>query len=254
MRQIQSLQGHCASSTHMRRRHILSQLKVHRQTKHINSTVTINSDVTWLKAHLLLDMANDDMSGEHFNESKRSLGEVAADFVDDGDCIALDGSPLCKSMVPFLEETRDVTVVTNSMALSLELMQSESLAILLPGGIIRPQATTLTGPWSEAMLKQINIKTAFVSARGMSFDKGLTEANYAEASWKRTVVEAAREVVVLLDARSWGEVAFMTFCPTKRIKYIVTDPEAPTSMVQEARDQGLEVWLAPIYGEQEYVH
>ena len=94
------------------------------------------------------------------------------------------------------------------------------------------------------MLQRVNIKTAFVGARGVTLREGLTEVSNEEAAFKRALVEAAHDVVVLVDHSKWGHVAFATFCPIGRVKLVITDAQAPEDMLKQLQSQGIDVWLA----------
>src|SRR6266566_8810866 len=55
-------------------------------------------------------------------EEKQSIGQCAAENIHDGETIILDASSTNHYMLPFLAKKRDLTVLTNSLYISKELM------------------------------------------------------------------------------------------------------------------------------------
>jgi DeoR/GlpR family transcriptional regulator of sugar metabolism len=72
---------------------------------------------------------------------------------------------------------------------------------------------------------------------------GLTDVHAEEVELKRAIVEAANEVIAVLDATKWNQVTLATFCPLERLKLIITDTQAPAQMVKQVRKLGVEVLL-----------
>ena len=67
--------------------------------------------------------------------------------------------------------------------------------------------------------------------------------NAEEVELKRAMVEAAKEVIAVLDSSKWDQVTLATFCPLQRLTRIITDKGAPTQMVKQVRELGIEVLL-----------
>jgi len=220
------------------------------------SEVTIRKDLAWLAAHGLLirthggavlaDRNPAELAfefRERLNrEEKTRIGRAAATLVQDGDSIALDASTTAMYLARFLRDRRELTVVTNGMRVAMELAGRPGITVLMPGGTVRWEAFSLVGAWGEAILRQVNIQKAFVGAKGLTLEEGLTDVNPEEVRMKRALVEAAKEVIAILDHTKWGRVAFATFCPLERVRLVITDDQAPPDLVEAVRRRGVEVW------------
>src|SRR6266566_5730739 len=223
------------------------------------SEVTIRKDLAWLEAQGLVrrthggailtaagsppsEMSLDVRERLQFEEKAR-IGQAAASYVQDGETIALDASTTALAMVPFLSSKRDLTVVTNGVRTGLELLQAPTLSVLLLGGMLRRESYSVVGMWGKSVLQQVNISKAFVGARGLTLRAGLTDVNAEEVELKRAMVEAAKEVIAVLDSSKWDQVTLATFCPLQRLTRIITDKGAPAQMVKQVRELGIEVLL-----------
>ncbi|GCE02711.1 DeoR/GlpR family DNA-binding transcription regulator [Dictyobacter aurantiacus] len=222
------------------------------------SEVTIRKDLAWLEAHHFavrthggavlatshsLEMGFDTREKLQHNEKER-IGAAAASYVLDGETIALDASTTALAMTQYLKAKRELTVVTNGLRIGMELINTPGISVLIPGGMLRHESFSLIGTWGKSVLQQVHISKAFVGARGFSPIEGLTDVNGEEVELKRAIVEAAKEVIAIVDHSKWGHLAFATFCPLERLKLIITDAKAPADMVEQVRSQGIEVWIA----------
>lgn len=75
----------------------------------------------------------------HFMRSEKlKIGKKAAEFVQDGDTVFIDASTTAEYMTEYLTEKKNITVITNNMALVMHLSEYGINAICLGGKIIEP--------------------------------------------------------------------------------------------------------------------
>ncbi|GLV58993.1 DeoR family transcriptional regulator [Dictyobacter sp. S3.2.2.5] len=222
------------------------------------STVTIRKDLTWLQERQLVVRTHGgamlarsrcaepafDIRKQLQKMEKDRIGQMAAQLVSDGDSIAIDSSTTALALTRYLLGRQELSIITNGIRASMELAGHPGISVLTPGGMLRRESFSLVGSWGAAVLQRVNIQTAFVGARGLTMCEGLTEVNSEEIAFKRAIIEAARDVVALIDHTKWGHMAFATFCDIKRLKMVVTDEWAPAQMIDQLRDAGIEVWIA----------
>jgi DeoR/GlpR family transcriptional regulator of sugar metabolism len=221
------------------------------------STVTIRHDLAELERRGRLvrihggavasDKADHELNFEYRagleHSAKRRIGKQAASLVRDGDSIFIDASTTALELARAVRNRRELTVITNSLRSALELAISPTITVIMPGGIVRREAFSLVGMWSEDMLREFNIGRAFVGARGFTLDKGLTDVHPDEVALKRAIVGISKQVVALIDHTKWDQVALASFCPVDGIACIITDRAAPRKLVEAARRRDIEVTL-----------
>lgn len=221
------------------------------------SDVTVRKDLAWLEAQGLLirthggaipaDRNPAEMAFEVRERLQRDeklrIAQAAASLVQDGDSIALDASTTAMYLARALRDRRELTVVTNGMRVAMEFAGRPGTTVLMPGGIVRWEAFSLVGNWGETILGQVHIQRAFVGAKGLTLAEGLTDVNSDEVRLKRAIVDAAKEVIAIVDHTKWGRVAFATFCPLERVRMVISDARAPAELVEAVRQRGIEVWL-----------
>ena len=155
--------------------------------------------------------------------AKQNLARWAAALVEDGDSILLDASTTVYHIAVFLQDRRNLTVVTNGIEVGRRLAQNPSNSVILLGGVLRADSTSVSGPLSERCLRDFHVKTAFVSCTGFSLDGGLTEVDIAEAHLKSRMIGAADSVVALIDSSKFGRMDLTPFAQLRDISRIFTD-------------------------------
>jgi DeoR/GlpR family transcriptional regulator of sugar metabolism len=186
---------------------------------------------------------------EHMQRAeKAAIGAVAATRVNDGECIAIDASTTGLHLARALRARgswNQLTVVTNGLRIASELAGCHGIAVVLPGGWVRWEALSVVGSIGAGVFDRINVQTAFVGAAGFTFEAGLSDATEEEAQIKRSMVEAAGEVVAIIDHTKWGHTAFATFCRTDELTSVISDRSAPEPMVSAPEARGIQISLVP---------
>jgi len=155
--------------------------------------------------------------------AKQAIAQKAVEMVSDGDSVLLDASTTVFYMASFLQDRRNLTIITNGVEVGRELARNATNTVILLGGILRPDGTAITRPSNEHLLRDLHIKTAFMSASGFSIKAGLTEIDLNEAMFKRSMVASASTLVALIDSSKFGKVDLTSFARIELISHIFTD-------------------------------
>ena len=176
--------------------------------------------------------------------AKNAIARAAARLVADGDSILLDASTTVFGMASYLQEHRNLTVITNGLEVGRELARNPTNVVVLLGGILRPDGTAVTRPVSESLIKDMHIKTAFVSSSGFSIEAGLTEVDFHEALFKRTMIEAAGFLVALIDSSKFGKIDLTPFARVERVGRLITDNHLSAQWAQKLTGVGIPYTLS----------
>ncbi|MGQ9490448.1 MAG: substrate-binding domain-containing protein [Anaerolineae bacterium] len=167
------------------------------------------------------------------SQAKEHIARRAAELVADGDAILLDASSTVYYLAQFLQNRRNLTVVTNGIEVARALARNRSNTVILLGGVLSPEGTSVTGLLSEQLLKNLHIKTAFVSCYGFSLSMGLTEVDLHEAQIKSRMIASAETVVALIDASKFGKVDLTPFARLEQISHIFTDRDLSADWIEQ---------------------
>lgn len=163
-----------------------------------------------------------DRHREHMAE-KEIIGRCAAHLVQDGDSILLDASSTIYYFAMALESRHYLRVVTNGLDVARLLAKNTTNTVILIGGILNPDGSSLTGLFSEQAIRDLHVQRAFVSASGFSVTRGLTEVHLEEAQLKKKAIESARELYALVDSTKLGHEDLTPFARPDQICCLYTD-------------------------------
>ncbi len=173
----------------------------------------------------------------HVREAeKQQIARWAAELVENGDTILLDASTTVYCMAPFLNSHRRLTIITNGIQVSLKLAQNLANSVLLLGGMLNSDGIPVTNLVSDQFLKDLHIKTAFVSCSGFKPEVGLTERDILEAQIKTKMIAAADTVVALIDSSKFGKPALVPYAHMDQIARVFTDSDLEHRWIEQLRD------------------
>jgi DeoR/GlpR family transcriptional regulator of sugar metabolism len=182
----------------------------------------------------------------HFHDhvaAKTAISRRAAELVQDGDSLLLDASSTVYYFAQALNERRRLRVVTNGIDSARLLASEASNSVILLGGVLIPEGSSVTGLLSEQIIKELHIHRAFVSCSGLSIARGLTEVHLDEAQLKRKAIESAREVIALVDSSKFGNEDLTSFARLDQIHQLFTDAGLSEEWVTRLRNAGVRLTL-----------
>lgn len=167
---------------------------------------------------------------EHENaDAKQIIAQEAVKLIRDGATVILDTSSTVTAMVPFLTGFEGLTVVTNSIKTAYLLNANGRITTYCTGGRLREHNMSLVGMTTCARLAEINADIAFLSCKGFSLERGITEASEEEAQVKKAMIGAAAKTVLLCDSTKFGRVLMNRVCGVGDLYAVVTDRPADVS-------------------------
>ncbi len=155
--------------------------------------------------------------------AKLAIAREAAVLVNDGDSIMMDASTTSYYLARMLSERQRLRVMTNGFEVARELAQNSSNTVILIGGVVNNESSSVTGLLSERIIQELHNEKAFVSCSGFSLERGMTEVHLAEAQIKRKAIESSQQVIALIDSSKFGKEDLTPFARTNQITRLITD-------------------------------
>jgi DeoR family transcriptional regulator, myo-inositol catabolism operon repressor len=176
-------------------------------------------------------------------EQKASIVKKAASYVKDGDIIFIDSGTTTIEMFEYLKD-KHITIFTNSIDLIIRAFPFEHLNVISIGGMLDPKTNSFGNPRNLDLLKDYNIKKAFMASTGISLSNGVTNASPLESELKKTIVSRSSEVYLLVDQDKFDKCGLMTYCSLSELDYIVTDTIPNGSYQKYAKENGIQLVIA----------
>ncbi|HEY1277773.1 MAG TPA: DeoR/GlpR family DNA-binding transcription regulator [Thermoleophilaceae bacterium] len=172
-------------------------------------------------------------------EEKGRIADAAVERIGDAQTVGLTGGTTTTEVARRLRERR-LTVVTNAVNIASELVVSETIRLVVTGGVARPQSYELIGPLAERTLEGLNLDVMFLGVDGVG-SAGVSTHDEVEAHTNRKMVERAARVIVVCDSSKIGSSALSSICALSEIDELITDVDAPGEQLDGLRGAGVEV-------------
>ncbi|HKF37951.1 MAG TPA: DeoR/GlpR family DNA-binding transcription regulator [Ktedonobacteraceae bacterium] len=180
---------------------------------------------------------------------KRSIGQCAAEHIHDGETIMLDASTTNHYVLPYLSRKLDLTVITNSLYISKELMalaeMNPSLTVICSGGTLFMRSHSFIGMIAEQALSQFYVDKAFIGLRGISLQHGLTSPFPEEIPIKRQMIKCAQQVFILADHTKFNLTLASLIAPLNIVHTLITDSGVSPEVVRQMSAAIPHVRVAP---------
>ena len=155
-------------------------------------------------------------------EEKHRIAEKAVSLIKPRFTIFLDGGSTVLAMTPLLITKNDITVVTNSLRVVMNLAGNGPNVILV-GGEFRRLSQTFIGPLSGLILEKLHFDIAFIGTIGLTTSTGMTTTDPREAFTKEMVIKHAGKTALLCDSSKIGKTSFVQFGKLEDIDLLLTD-------------------------------
>jgi DeoR/GlpR family transcriptional regulator of sugar metabolism len=171
--------------------------------------------------------------------AKLAIAREAAVLVNDGDSILLDASSTVYYLAKALSERRHLRVMTNGFEVAREMAQNSTNVVILIGGIVNNESSSVTGLLSERIIEELHIQKAFLSCSGFSLERGLTEVLLSEAQIKRKAIESSQQLFALVDSTKFGKEDLTSFARPEKINRLFTDQQLSSEWAERLKAVGV---------------
>ncbi len=173
-------------------------------------------------------------------EEKRRIAKRAAEYVHDNFSVFLDASTTVAEITDFLADKKNLMVATNDVHIASKLKDSANMTVTVIGGVLRRGYFTLTGMFTESLLRGMNFDCAFLGIDAVSEKGGFMLTNTEEVQIKRVVAGSSGKVVVLCDHAKFDKSSFLNVCGFPDVDAVITGDELDREVRDRYRDLGPE--------------
>lgn len=170
---------------------------------------------------------------------KRAIAAAAAELVNDGDSIIINGGTTTYAMVEFLAD-RQLDILTNSVPILTKLLTTSRSRVVVPGGTIYREQNIVLSPYESDAIEHFWGQKLFTGCFGLN-RFGIMEADPLIVQAQTKLLKRADELVVLADSRKLRQHSSMIVAPIERISTLITDSGAKPEELDAFRQIGIRV-------------
>jgi DeoR/GlpR family transcriptional regulator of sugar metabolism len=172
-------------------------------------------------------------------QKQYSIGRTEKEL-NDGDTLMTDSSTTCLTLLHYLQQKKDITIITNSISIFSTFLNSP-FHIISTGGILRSHAFALVGEPACDTLKKYYVDYAIISCKSLHLKNGIMESNEAESVVKRTMMGQAQKTILLADHTKFNKTAFIKTCDLTAIHCILTDEEPDKEWLEYLQEHQIDI-------------
>lgn len=155
--------------------------------------------------------------------AKKKIAAAVGERIKDGDRIMLDASTTALFVAKEIKHKKNITIITNSIEILLELSDIKGINVLSTGGALRMGAFSLVGYQAERMVEEFHVDIAVISCQGVDLQKGFTDSNELDAGIKKQMFASASTKIMAVDSAKFGRISFTKILGFSEIDMIATD-------------------------------
>jgi len=174
-------------------------------------------------------------------EAKQRIAELIAARISDGDYIMLDASSTALYVARYLKSKKDITLITNSIEILLELADKTDWNVLCTGGTLKPRSLSLVGSSAEKMIQSHHVDHAICSCKGLDMRLGVTDSNERDAEMKQAIFASAKRRVLVADQSKFDMCSFVRVCALEDVDTIVTECEPDARWLETLNAMNVEI-------------
>lgn len=173
---------------------------------------------------------------------KQSIGRAAAELIQSGETIILDGGTTTLEVARNLAG-KSLQVVTNSLPICNQLVSVSTIELIYLGGYLYPKTGVALGSLTIEALKQIHARRVVMGVGGIT-EAGLFNQNSLLVDTERQMLEAADELIVVADSGKFGHSELVHLCSLKQVARMVVDSGLPAEWQTRIREAGIDLVIA----------
>lgn len=181
---------------------------------------------------------------QHHGEKVR-IATAAAALIRDGETVILDSGTTTVELARCIRrlELESINVITGALNVAAILVDVPFVRLIMPGGILRRESNSLTGPMAEAALAKLQADRVYLGADGIDPEIGVMTPHLPEAELNAQMIRISRQVVVVADSSKLMRRNVSLIAKVEQLDMLITDRAAPASAVDELRRRGVDVRL-----------
>ena len=170
---------------------------------------------------------------------QQKIAELIAGMVEDGEHILLDASTTAVYIAKALKSKRNLTVVTNSIEVLIEVSDMTDWNVISLGGSLKEGFLAAIGAATIAGVKEYKVEKSIASCKAFDPEEGFYDTGDEFARTKRAMIERGDTKIMAIDSTKFEKSAFAKVMDTEDIDMIITDRKPQKTVLKVCEEKGI---------------
>lgn len=164
-------------------------------------------------------------------EKKIEAAKIAASLIKDNDIIYIGPGTTTEYMCDFINVS-SIKVITNCLNIFEKLKYNEKVELILVGGRLRKKTNTLVGSFTNSILENIRVKSAFIGANGV-LENHIMTSNEEEGLCQKVILNNSSNRYLVCDSSKIEKGDFYTLYKLEDLTALITDLNLENSLKEK---------------------
>ena len=175
-------------------------------------------------------------------DAMEAIAQTVARQIQEGDCVIMNAGNTTLLAARKLLGRKNITIITNSIAIARELVQQTGIKLIFLGGEVNAEAVFTYGWDAVTQLEQYKANKLILSVSGLSCSAGLTTRHMEAADLLRKMIARTQTVIAVADHTKIGFESFYHVGDLQVVDMLMTDSfPAVESELQKIEAAGIHV-------------
>lgn len=175
-------------------------------------------------------------------EEKQAIAKRTLELLENGETVFLDGGTTLLEVAKQIRNSKKaLTIITNAVAVAVEVVKNENCTVVLLGGILTKGESITTGFLCDDDLSVFHAHKIIIGAAGISRSHGISDYSMEVTFAKRKMVQKADTVICVSDSSKFGKSVLNSVVSLNDVDILVTDWHAEDAQIQDCVAAGVEV-------------
>jgi DeoR/GlpR family transcriptional regulator of sugar metabolism len=172
---------------------------------------------------------------------KRIIAQKAISILRDGMFVLLSGGTTIVEMVKILPKELNVTFITVSLPVALELLNHPNCQVVFLGNLLSKNAQIAIGAEVVTRLSQITADICFLGTNSIDIEKGITDLEWEVIEVKRAMISSALKTVSLAISEKVNTTQRLQVCRLDAIDTLITELDPSDPRLIRYKETGLQI-------------
>lgn len=172
---------------------------------------------------------------------KQALAEEVAKLITDGQTLFFNSGTTTHHIARALKTKKHLNIVTNSLAIAMELGNCPTFHVLLLGGEINASYGFTAGGDAQEQLSKYRADWAVLSVDGVSAQGGITTCHSEEAIIDRLMMSNSKKRLIAATGNKIGKAGFSRICDGDETIQLITDGTCENDALVALQNRGVKV-------------
>lgn len=177
-------------------------------------------------------------------EAKLAIARACAAEIPEGSSVFLAIGTTTEAVARELRRHAGLMVVTNNLNVANILAENPACQVIVTGGTLRRSDGGLTGPLTEAAIRQFKVDIALIGCSGLDAEGDLLDYDMQEVGVSRALIAQARRAWLVTDQSKLSRNAPARITSLEDLDVVFTDAALPAPLTARCAEWQTRIVIA----------